>query len=70
MPPPTMITSNAIRWMSELTKPQRYEIIRRKYQLIIKYLANFRTPLGDFFVALCSLYVASPNLQGLAKLRD
>jgi hypothetical protein len=52
MPPPTMITSNAIRWMSELTKPQRYEIIRRKYQLIIKYLANFRTPLGDFFVAL------------------
>lgn len=70
MPPPTMITSNAIRWMSELTKPQRYEIIRRKYQLIIKYLANFRTPLGDFFVALCSLCVASPNLQGLAKLRD
>jgi hypothetical protein len=69
MPPPTIIISIAIALENENNKRQRYEILGGKYQLIIRYLMNFRPSLGYFFVALCSLFLASPNLQGLAKLR-
>ena len=66
MPPPTIITSKAIKWLSEITKPQRYEIKAGNYQLIIRYLMIFRNSLGDFFVALCSLFssFAKPSRIG------
>lgn len=69
MPPPTIITSKAIKWLSEITKPQRYEIKAGNYQLIIRYLMIFRNSLGDFFVALCSLICsfAKPSRIGEAE---
>jgi hypothetical protein len=67
MPPPTMITSNAIRWIGKINKPQRYEFLRRNYQLIIKYLLKFQPRLAVFFVALCSLFFSFAKPQRIGE---